>query len=67
MRSYTTIQGDTWDIIAFKMYGDENLMHVLIDANYIYNSLVIFSANIELNIPDVATKTKVSFPAWRAN
>lgn len=21
--NYTTVQGDTWDVIAFKVYGDE--------------------------------------------
>ena len=67
MRSYITTQGDTWDIIAFKMYGDESLMHILIDANHVYNTVAIFSANIKLNIPDIVTRSTVSFPIWRAN
>ena len=31
--TYTTIQGDTWDLIAYKLYGEEKYMKNLIEAN----------------------------------
>ena len=32
--TYTTIQGDVWDLIAYKLYGDEKYMKNLIEANW---------------------------------
>lgn len=32
--TYTTIQGDTWDLIAYKLYGEEKYMKNLIEANW---------------------------------
>ena len=65
MRSYTTTQGDTWDIISLKMYGTEKQMHTLIEANPAHRETVFFSANIVLNIPDIAVSTPSSLPPWR--
>ena len=36
--TYTTIQGDTWDLIAYKLYGEEKYMKNLIEANEEYYS-----------------------------
>ena len=33
MSTYKTQQGDTWDLIALRVYGDEHFMDVLINAN----------------------------------
>ena len=33
MNPYRTIQGDMWDGIAFKVYGSEAYMNVLLEAN----------------------------------
>lgn len=67
MCEYRTIQGDMWDMIAFRMYHNEQLMHVLIDANPQYRSVVVFPANCVLNIPDVSTEERIEFPLWRRN
>lgn len=34
--TYTTKQGDMWDMIAYEVYGDEYKMHYLMDANKKY-------------------------------
>ena len=34
MNTYTTIQGDTWDLIAKKVYGDEKKLDVLMEYNF---------------------------------
>ena len=68
MRTYRTQQGDTWDIIALRMYpqiGAERLTDILIEANPTHVHTVIFSANIELNIPDVEVPVITNLPAWK--
>ena len=67
MRKYRTVQGDTWDMIALKMYGDlggEKFTSDLIDANSKYVETVIFSAGAELNVPDVKVPASRVLPPW---
>lgn len=67
MRKYTTIQGDTWDMIAFREYaglGGEKLTHILLDANTEHLNTVIFPAGVELNIPEVYAPASRSLPPW---
>lgn len=67
MRKYRTIQGDTWDKIAFREYkgvGGEKLMTSLIDNNSDYVDYVIFPAGIVLNIPDSDIPEIKSLPPW---
>lgn len=61
---YTTIQGDTWDIIAFKVYGNEKYMTALAEANPAYCDVVFFSAGVELIAPDIA-KPLLDLPPWK--
>ena len=68
MITYKTKQGDTWDLIALKMYptiGGEKLMDVLLEHNPAHIHTVIFSANVILNIPDVDVPVVSSLPAWK--
>ena len=68
MRTYRTEQGDTWDLIALRMYpkiGAEKLMDILLDYNPEYIHTVIFPANVILNIPDVDVPVISSLPAWK--
>ena len=48
MDRYTTIQGDTWDSIAFKIYGDEYKVQLLMEANREYMDIFVFSGGLEL-------------------
>lgn len=63
--TYTTQQGDTWDIIAFKVYSDEKQMAALIEANQQHRNVVFFSANVILNVPTVTISNKATLPPWR--
>lgn len=68
MRTYRTVQGDTWDIIALRMYpklGGEKLMDRLLEANSEHRSTVIFSADLLLQIPDVDIPVVSSLPPWK--
>ena len=53
MQKYTTKSGDTWDSIAFLIYGDEQLAKVLIEANAAHIKTVIFKSGIVLNVPEI--------------
>lgn len=68
-KTYTTKQGDTFDIIAKLQLGDEHYMSLLIEANYPYRDIVIFPAGITLNLPDIpqsVTQTlSENLPPWR--
>lgn len=50
-KQYTTILGDTFDLIASKIYGDSKAIKKIIDANSQYSGAFIFPAGIILNIP----------------
>ena len=67
MRTYSRQQGDTWDIIALRIYpkiGAEKLRDILIDTKHEHVHTAIFQANIELNIPDVEVPI-TNLPAWK--
>ena len=65
---YKTVQGDTWDLIALKMYpkiGGEKLMDVLLEHNPSHIHTVIFSANVTLMIPEIDVPVVSNLPAWK--
>lgn len=62
---YTTKQGDMWDAISYAVYGNEYLMHVIMDANPSYVSIVIFPAGITLFIPDIPSTIPQNLPPWK--
>lgn len=64
--TYTTVQGDMWDSIAHKLYGDANRMDALITANPELREIYIFSAGVELVVPDIETNINSSgLPPWK--
>jgi phage tail protein X len=67
MKTYTTISGDTWDIIAWKTLGSEMYVHQLIDANLSYSQQYIFNAGVSLSIPLLIKSATVNLPPWRRN
>ena len=68
MATYTTKQGDTWDVIAKRELGCEYFMHLLIEHNYEYRDIQIFSQGTKITIP-VIDKTKTlnneQLPPWK--
>lgn len=63
--TYTTTQGDMWDMIAYKSYGTESGMNVLLEANQQYTDIVIFPAGIQLTIPEYTEPLPNTLPPWR--
>ena len=51
MKTYTTSQGDMWDMIAHKTLGSISLTDKLMMANRRYLSFYTFPAGIVLTLP----------------
>jgi phage tail protein X len=64
MRDYSTAQGDTWDIVSFKVYGNEKKVAELIEANPAYRNTVFFAANVKLKVPDIVLANAAPSPPW---
>lgn len=69
MDKYITVQGDAWDRIAQKVYGDEYMAGLLMSANIEHRNTVLFSGNITLNVPVAPDKPQTvnNLPPWRRN
>lgn len=66
MSSYTTNQGETWDLIAYKLWGSEYLLPLLLEANPKHRHTLFFSGDVVLNVPDIDTAIYTPRPAWLA-
>lgn len=66
-KTYTTVQGDTWDLIAYKLYGEEKYMRYLIEANWPMLDVLIFSSGMVLTVPDLPEETDEDTPFWRSD
>lgn len=64
-KTYTTILGDTWDTIAYKILGNESYTDKLIKSNLKHRHTVIFHAGIVLAIPEVEMETSAELPPWK--
>lgn len=64
---YITQSGDTFDIIAKRLYLNEKYIKELILANPNYANIVIFPNGINLNIPiiDTTEDTNTTTAPWR--
>lgn len=67
MNIYTTIQGDTWDSIAKKVYGTEKAMDILMKANPEHLNVAVFGAGVEILLPQftVQEAERAAIPPWR--
>ena len=63
--TYTSIQGDTWDMIAYKVYGRESAMAHLIEANDDNTHIAIFPSGVKLVCPPLAPAASRILPPWR--
>lgn len=63
--TYTTISGDRWDVIAYKVMGSEAYTNKLIEANKQHRNTFIFPAGVVLTIPDAQPAVPVELPPWK--
>ena len=65
-KTYTTVQGDMWDSIAYTQLGDIAYTDKLMILNPQYRDYFIFPAGITLDLPDaVAGSASESTPPWK--
>lgn len=62
---YTTMQGDTFDMLALDAYNDEFKAHLIIEANPQYAKVLVFDAGVKLKIPIIEEEAAASLPPWR--
>lgn len=62
-----TRSGETWDQIAKRTLGSENLCHLLMDANFKYMNVATFDVGTELIVPDITytQQADLNLPPWR--
>lgn len=65
MATYTTIQGDMWDSIAYSQLGSEAYTGELIRLNYAYLDYYVFPAGIVLTLPEKTVDLAASLPPWK--
>jgi hypothetical protein len=68
---HKTSQGEIWDIVAIREYGDEHAMHFVQDANFDYRFVDEFEASVVLALPQIVTlqnnlKTRKAIPDLKA-
>lgn len=63
---YTTIQGDTWDLISYKVYGNEKYVGIIMQANFPLLDYTVFPSNIKINIPALPDEETDNSPEWRS-
>ena len=61
---YTTIQGDTWDLISYRVYGSNHHTKELIFMNSEHREIAVFGAGVVLEIPEIDVQIEVSIPPW---
>ncbi len=67
-KTYTTIQGDMWDSIAYRQLGSVAYTDLLMRQNLQYHDVYLFPAGIVLELPEVDTATDSegnTLPPWK--
>ena len=62
---YITKSGDTWDIIAKNVYGDEYRADVLMAANPEHLNTFCFSAGVSIITPAIEEQRNGLLPPWK--
>lgn len=63
--TYRTIQGDTFDAVAYRLWGDEHLARLLMEANPEHLDILVFGAGVVLHVPSVSVGGGASgLPPW---
>lgn len=64
-RIYTTVQGDMWDSIAYRFYGDVKYIGLLLQNNTDLLEIFVFSAGTKVYIPELPEEDETDLPEWR--
>ena len=65
MSTYTTRQGDTWDMISYRLTGSNDQISALMQANPKETETFIFPAGVVLVVPELNSIVNYSvLPPW---
>lgn len=64
--AYRTIQNDCFDAIAFRQWGEEKYMRLLVEANPDYADVLLFHAGQTLAVPEFEppAQSAPDLPPW---
>lgn len=62
---YTTMQGDTFDILALDAYNNSFKSSLIIQANPQYADVLVFDAGVKLKIPIIPAEPASTLPPWK--
>ena len=65
MCSSDLIQGDTWDMIAYRLFGNEAYMEEMMMENLPYIDTLVFSSGTVLSVPELQEGQDEGVPFWR--
>lgn len=65
MKTYTTVQGDMWDSIAYAKLGNTSYTDALMNQNPEHIGYYVFPAGIELVLPEVDKNTAEARAPWK--
>lgn len=65
MKTYTTVQGDMWDSVAYRQTGSCLYTDRLMAANPEHVSEFIFPAGIVLTLPEIPAEQADPLPPWK--
>lgn len=63
--TYTTKQGDTWDLMSYDLYGNEKYMHYLTEANMPLLDILVFPSGVVIHVPELPEEREEDQPFWR--
>ena len=64
-KTYTTVQGDMWDSIAYSQLGSYSHTDKLMNANQQYREYYTFPAGIVLVLPEIVESVSDNLPPWK--
>jgi phage tail protein X len=64
-RQYRTKANDTFDKIAYDLYGDELIASYIISVNPQYSNTVVFGEGVYLYLPVLELKETSTLPTWK--
>ncbi len=65
MKTYSTKQGDTWDLIAYQQMGGCEHTKDLMWANRALLDYYTFPAGVTVTIPDITETPASTLPPWK--
>ncbi len=67
MATVATQHGETWDMISWRIYGDEHHVKKLMDANRKHRHVRIFSAGVKIRAPELDPDEQAAstLPPWK--